>query len=501
MPRAEKKKLVVSAATGDDINDSGLTQRGGGDTEQPAVSDDSGLVDDVRSGDSKLEQSSLQPSLDVNSADFVPTWVQASKPSAPNTPKTSSNIIHYPCDESSNELVDPAIDKVEQIKPESSVTCDQKQPPVLCGEVKFEVSGTETDISGDRVTLSDRNHSGSGGDNGSLSAANNPESDKVTTDNSVELKTCSNPSCSFQNEDFATYYQPYSESKESFGDVSTAPILKNPLMSRKDRVRIQLQLPRDVIGRFIGKQGRNIKALMLESDGAHVYINQKNLPKDAEIVPCTIQGTAKQVDEAVSIVESKFPEIIVPETLVSRIPMDQFPQPMPCHLLVSSSTPNKDSAGSWNYILTPASIPPSPFSGLVCFIESLNHVWMFTRENTMYLDQQHRSMSCLYYYTAKGGDQLAKEGDPNLIGKFCAVRVSDIHWLRGRVTKFGDNLSTYVVQLVDYGSNVVVPPSCIKPLRYVCCSYRAVFLSVILLYCVVLGRNIASCQFKPSEQS
>lgn len=236
-----------------------------------------------------------------------------------------------------------------------------------------------------------------------------------------------------------------------------------PLVAKQDRVRVVLQLPKDLVGRFIGKQGRNIKALMADSNGAHVYVNQKNLSKDALIVPCTVQGTAEQVEQALQIIDSKYPEVDVPPRSTSSDPSGLLGKQSP---LFSSPQVEKES---WEIDLLPAVIPSSPFKAMVSYIESLDRVWLVDYYKSSQLDDQHQSMSysyCCAVVTRKDSFS-AKEEDKALIGKYCAVRVSDIHWLRGKVARFSDDGVNFEVQLMDYGSTVIVPSSAIRPLRWV----------------------------------
>ena len=453
-------------------------------TEQHTTSDDdSDLVDHVRSSGSKQGQPNQLP---TSSVDFDPTWVQSLTPCI-HTMRTSSNV-RLPCIHTmrtSSDVTLPSCDDTQNgnpldnddlIKPKLSAACALKHPTMHSEEIQFEVSVMETDVSGEgNISLSSTSHNCS---EGLLSSACTPLSGEVTMDSTGQSKPCSNPDCSSSNKNESTFCQNQSELKESALEISTVTMPKHALISRKDRTRIQLQLPRDIIGRFIGKQGRNIKSLMLESDGAHIYINQKNLPKESQFVPCTIQGSAKQVEEALGIIESKFPEIIVPGTMINGISMQQFQQtvPVPSPLFNTSS----GCLESWDFELPPAFVPPNPFSALVSYIESLKYVWLVSYEKSLELDNLHQTMSYIYCYTAMGdGLLLAKENSSNLLNKFCAVKVSEIHWLRGKVMRLGDDLSSYEVQLVDYGSCVVVPPSAIKPLRYGC-------VIVVLLSCLIM---------------
>jgi len=231
----------------------------------------------------------------------------------------------------------------------------------------------------------------------------------------------------------------------------------SPVLNRKERLRIVIQIPRDSVGRFIGKQGRNIKALMADSNGAYVYVNQKNLPNDAQFVLCTVQGTQSQVDEAVRIIEAKYPEIDT--HLFSPFTSLNFSSP-------SSSVP-KPGEESWDVKLPPALIPSTSFSGMVSNIESLTKIWLVSSEKMCEMDKQHDSMVYAYSQVVSSGSSclVAKERETSLLGKVCAVRVTEIHWMRGRVIRFSDNLSGYVIQLVDYGGMMEVPPSSVRPLR------------------------------------
>ena len=234
----------------------------------------------------------------------------------------------------------------------------------------------------------------------------------------------------------------------------------------RNRIKVTIQIPKDLVGRFIGKQGRNIKTLMVDSDGAHVYLNQKNLPKEAAAVPCYIQGSTSQVEQALKLIEVKFPDIEIPSQLDSV--------PFSPHSFTSPMYSPQTNEEAWNADLKPAVIPSSPFYAMVSYIESLERVWLVPYENgSDHLDDLHQNMSYMYCYAAVVGTDLGhvEEGDWEVVGKYCAVKVSDIHWLRGHVTRLSDDGDSYEVQLVDYGSSVIVPATALKPLRFVCSAF------------------------------
>ena len=255
---------------------------------------------------------------------------------------------------------------------------------------------------------------------------------------------------------------PISDASPQDFSFKRTPTLPKP--GSRDRIKVTVQIPKDLVGRFIGKQGRNIKSLMVDSDGAHVYLNQKNLPKDAATVPCYIQGSSSQVNQALKIVEVKFPDIEIPNQLDSV--------PFSPRSLASPSFSPQSSEEMWTAELKPAVIPSSPFYAMVSYIESLDCVWLvpYYDAGTDHLDDLHQSMSYMYCYATVVGSDIGhvEEGDESVVGKYCAVKVSDIHWLRGHLTRLSDDRGNYEVQLVDYGSSVIVPATSIKPLRSVC---------------------------------
>ena len=232
--------------------------------------------------------------------------------------------------------------------------------------------------------------------------------------------------------------------------------------SRGHRIKVVVQIPKYAVGRFIGKQGRNIKSLMADSNGAYVYVNQKNLPEDVASVPCCIQGDFSQVEEALKIMAMKFPEIEIP----SNFDNDTSGYSTPTSPFFASPSQN-EIEDPWSMELKPSSLPASPFYAMVSYIEGLNCIWLVPYESSSAVEELHQSMSFIYSQPPGMGSpsHLVEQGDSSIVGKFCAVKVSDIHWLRGKVLDFGDDGVNYSVRLVDYGSSVIVPSLAVKPLR------------------------------------
>lgn len=223
---------------------------------------------------------------------------------------------------------------------------------------------------------------------------------------------------------------------------------------RGGRARATVHLPIDIVGRFIGRQGRNIKSLMSES-GAQIHVQQKNLGKDASLVPCVIQGTPQQISSALDLVMLRHPEVTL------------SPHHFPSVPLYVKGTSYKDTESgkdttSWDHVLKSFSTPSSSFLAIVTYIEKLNRVWLVPYSSTQLLEDLHHSMS-RSYLSCKTNETRS---DVNLINKYCSVRVSDEYWLRGHVVKEIEEGLSYEVKLMDYGSSVIVTLASIRPLRY-----------------------------------
>lgn len=234
---------------------------------------------------------------------------------------------------------------------------------------------------------------------------------------------------------------------------------------RGGRARATVYLPLDIVGRFIGRQGRNIKSLMAES-GAQIHVQQKNISKEASMVPCIVQGTQDQITTAVDLIVLRHPEVPFP-TQYSSFP--SLYNTTTIGLEEKTIQDEKNSMFSWDHVLESAVKPSGVFPAIVTYIERLDRVWLVPYASTQRLEELHQHMTKSYSSSCLdvGKDELeSNENGPSIVGKYCSVRVSKEYWLRGRVAKESEEKSaTFEVQLVDYGSSVIVPLSSVKPLK------------------------------------
>ena len=256
--------------------------------------------------------------------------------------------------------------------------------------------------------------------------------------------------------------------------LSTVRPFLDTMAIRGGRVRATVYLPIDIVGRFIGRQGRNIKSLMSES-GAQIHVQQKNLAKDASLIPCVIQGTQQQISSALDLVLLRHPEVSLAPQFTSTY-------------FKSNDKQSETDDTSWEHDLKCMPNPSATFLAIVTYIEKLNRVWLVPYNSTQLLEDLHHSMS-QSYSCSKPDDTRQDEVD--IVKKYCSVRVSDEYWLRGHVIKEVEEGLSYEVKLMDYGSSVIVTLTSIRPLRY--CNY-----CFDIVVWDSLGKNTLYYQYKLS---
>lgn len=233
------------------------------------------------------------------------------------------------------------------------------------------------------------------------------------------------------------------------------------------RVQAVVNIPKHLVGRFIGRQGRNVKSLRAESGGAYIYVDQ-GAAGEGPFVPCFVHGEQAQVEEALRLISYKYPNISVPSDLCAR----NWPGEETSSGYDSSSPTNgvrdplanaaqDPPANPWAADLVRTTPPPSPFHGMVTYIESVKKVWILPLDATQHVEELHRDMNSTYLHTSP----LPLTCPQANVGTFCAVGIDSSHWLRGVVLQISPDGQTCDICLVDYGSCVVVATTSLRPLR------------------------------------
>ncbi|NWI24770.1 AKAP1 protein, partial [Sula dactylatra] len=100
--------------------------------------------------------------------------------------------------------------------------------------------------------------------------------------------------------------------------------------SRKsDYVIWEIEVPKDLVGRLIGKQGRFMNSLR-QASGAKIYVSTLPYFRDSQV--CHIEGSSHQVEKVLSLIKQKFKELCL--TNIYALPP---PTPLTLHSLLTTA--------------------------------------------------------------------------------------------------------------------------------------------------------------------
>ncbi|NXI95363.1 AKAP1 protein, partial [Psophia crepitans] len=99
--------------------------------------------------------------------------------------------------------------------------------------------------------------------------------------------------------------------------------------SKSDFIIWEIEVPKDLVGRLIGKQGRFMNFLK-QASGAKVYVSTLPYFRDSQV--CHIEGSPQQVDKVLSLIGKKFKELCL--TNIHALPP---PTPLTLHSLLMTA--------------------------------------------------------------------------------------------------------------------------------------------------------------------
>uniref|UniRef100_A0A3Q1HHC3 Tudor domain-containing protein n=1 Tax=Anabas testudineus TaxID=64144 RepID=A0A3Q1HHC3_ANATE len=187
----------------------------------------------------------------------------------------------------------------------------------------------------------------------------------------------------------------------------------------------EIEVPKHLVGRLIGKQGRYVSFLK-QTSGAKIYIS--TLPYTQEFQICHIEGIQQQVDKALSLVGKKFKDLDLTNVYA--------PSPPPLTLPSLPMT-------SW--LLLPSGVTVEV---IVVNIVSAGHIFVQQHTHPTYHALRSLDQQMFLCYSQPGTPALPS---PAEVGVICAAPAVEGAWWRAQVITFYKETSEVEIRYVDYG--------------------------------------------------
>ncbi|XP_077397278.1 A kinase (PRKA) anchor protein 1b [Festucalex cinctus] len=195
--------------------------------------------------------------------------------------------------------------------------------------------------------------------------------------------------------------------------------------SSSDLVIWEIEVPKLLVGRLIGKQGRYVSFLK-QTSGAKIYIS--TLPYTQEFQICHIEGLQQQVDKALSLIGKKFKDMDLTNLYA--------PPPPPLTLPSLPMT-------SW--LLLPSGVTVEV---IVVNIVSAGHVFVQQHTHPTYHALRSLDQQMFMCYSQPGTPTLPS---PAEVGVICAAPAVEGAWWRAQVITFYKDSNEVEIRYVDYG--------------------------------------------------
>ncbi|XP_035824275.1 A-kinase anchor protein 1, mitochondrial [Aplysia californica] len=219
---------------------------------------------------------------------------------------------------------------------------------------------------------------------------------------------------------------------------------ETPGQTGEAAVQFDFNMPSELCGRFIGKQGKNINYLK-QKTGANVSLTYNPFTPEYQI--CQVVGTQAEVDDALAMIRRKFPVNENPR--LTMVPVNLTP------------------AASEHPVLVPDVMQLSLPEGVsvevyVSAVVDAGHVFIQQPTHRSFM-----SLEKLNYFlnTAYGQDpNIPPVPTPVECGVICVCQ-NDGAWYRAMITSLEDEAGECQVKFVDYGGYAQMPVSCLKQIR------------------------------------
>ncbi|XP_053131236.1 A-kinase anchor protein 1, mitochondrial [Hemicordylus capensis] len=220
----------------------------------------------------------------------------------------------------------------------------------------------------------------------------------------------------------------------------SCPSSKTGVESNKMELVIwEIEVPKHLVGRLIGKQGRYVSFLK-QASGAKIYISTLPYTQDFQI--CHIEGSQQNVDKALSLIGKKFKDLSL--TNIYAPP----PPSLPLHSLPMTS-----------WLMLPDGVTVE-----VIVVNQINAGHLFVQQHTHPTFHVLRSLDQQMYlcYSQPG---IPTMPTPVEVGVVCAAPGVEGAWWRAQVVGYFKDAGEVEIRYVDYGGYERVKIETLRQIR------------------------------------
>ncbi|XP_036854960.1 A-kinase anchor protein 1, mitochondrial [Manis javanica] len=206
-----------------------------------------------------------------------------------------------------------------------------------------------------------------------------------------------------------------------------------------DLIIWEIEVPKHLVGRLIGKQGRYVSFLK-QTSGAKIYIS--TLPYTQNIQICHIEGSQRHVDKALNLIGKKFKELNLTNIYAPPLPSLALPSlPMTSWLML-----------------------PDGITVEVVVVNQVNAGHLFVQQHTHPTFHALRSLDQQMFlcYSQPGIPTLPT---PVEITVICAAPGMDGAWWRAQVVASYEETDEVEIRYVDYGGYKRVKVDVLRQIR------------------------------------
>lgn len=209
--------------------------------------------------------------------------------------------------------------------------------------------------------------------------------------------------------------------------------------SKIELVIWEIEIPKHLVGRLIGKQGRYVSFLK-QSSGAKIYISTLPYTQDFQI--CHIEGSQQNVDKALNLIGKKFKDLSLTNMYAPP------PPPLPLHSLPITS-----------WLMLPDGVTVE-----VIVVNQVNAGHLFVQQHTHPTFHALRSLDQQMFlcYSQPGIPTLPT---PVEVGVVCAAPGMEGAWWRAQVIAYFKDTSEVEIRFVDYGGYERVKIDTLRQIR------------------------------------